>query len=56
MNLDLSDQEATVLREVLDRHVSDMYAEISHTDNPTFRTGLREQRELLRAIRAKLAG
>lgn len=55
MNLDLSEQEATVLCEVLDRHVSDMYAEISHTDNPTFRSGLREQRDLLRSIRAKLA-
>jgi hypothetical protein len=55
MKVDLNDKEATVLREVLERHVSDMYAEISHTDNPAFRSGLREQRDVLRAIRDKLA-
>jgi hypothetical protein len=31
-----------------------MYAEISHTDNPSFRSGLREQREVLRGVLSKL--
>ena len=54
MKVDLNDREATVLREVLERHVSDMYAEISHTDNPAFRADLRAERELLRAVLARL--
>jgi hypothetical protein len=54
MQLDLSGVELDALRHVLDRHLSDMYAEISHTDNPAFRAELREERAVLRAIREKL--
>lgn len=50
MQLDLSIEEADALRAVLERHVSDMYAEISHTDNPTFRAQLRDERALLRGV------
>ena len=56
MELDLSDEEAAALRELLDSHLSDMYAEISHTDNPGFRSQLRTHRELIREVRAKLDG
>ena len=56
MQLDLSDEEADALRTLLDRHVGDMYAEISHTDNPSFRAQLRDERALLQAVRAKLGG
>ena len=54
MQLDLSTDEVRALRDMLDRYVGDMYAEISHTDNPTFRAQLRGERDLLRAVLDKL--
>jgi hypothetical protein len=54
MNLDLGGEEVALLRELLDRHLGDMYAEISHTDNPTFRSRLRAERDLLKGIRERL--
>lgn len=55
MKVELNQEEATALRELLDRHVGDMYAEISHTDNPSYRASLRGERDVLRAIRDKLS-
>ena len=54
MQLELTTDETTVLRELLDTHLGDMSAEISHTDNPAFRAQLRKRRDALTAIRAKL--
>jgi hypothetical protein len=54
MILELTHDEEQALRALLDRDLSNMYAEISHTDNPTFRAGLREERALLRAVRERL--
>lgn len=54
MRVNLTNGEVLVLRGLLDRHLGDMSAEISHTDNPTFRARLREEREALRAVRTKL--
>ena len=54
MILELTRDEADELRALLDRNLSNLYAEISHTDNPAFRAGLREQRALLRAVRERL--
>ena len=54
MRVNLTSDEVLVLRGLLDRHLGDMSAEISHTDNPTFRAHLRDEREALRAVRAKL--
>jgi hypothetical protein len=54
MNVDLTQDEASALRSLLDRDLGEMYAEISHTDNPAFRARLRSERELLRAVRARL--
>lgn len=56
MQLELTTDEATALRELLDRHLGDMSAEISHTDNPAFRVHLRARRDALAAVRAKLGG
>ena len=56
MMLELTHDEAEALGSLLDRDLSDMYAEISHTDNPAFRARLREERALLRAIRDRLSG
>ena len=55
MQLDLTDEEVAALRSVLDRHIKDMYGEISHTDNPAFRAGLREERAVLQALQQKLS-
>ena len=55
MTLELTAAEAVTLYAVLDRQVSAMYAEISHTDNPAFRRGLREERDLLRGIKEQLS-
>lgn len=54
MQLDLTHEEADALRALLTHRISDMYAEISHTDNPAFRAQLRDQRSLLQAVRDKL--
>jgi hypothetical protein len=53
-HLELTDEEASALRALLDHHLVDMYSEISHTDNPAFRARLRDERSLLRAVRDRL--
>jgi hypothetical protein len=55
MTLDLSDDEASDLTDLLDSAISDLSPEIADTDNPAYRKMLREKRERLRAIRGKLA-
>ena len=54
MILELTPEEEEALRALLDRDLSNMYAEIAHTDNPSYRAGLREERALLRAVRERL--
>ena len=56
MNLELSLEEAALLREFLDQRLGDMSAEISHTDNPAFRRELKARRDHMRAVRDRLAG
>ena len=56
MQLDLTDDEAVALRELLDQHLSSMHSEISHTDNPEFRAQLNSRRDVLRGLRARLGG
>ncbi len=36
MRLELTDEEATVLRELLETYLGGFYLEISHTDNPGY--------------------
>lgn len=55
MTIELTNAESTALRELLERHLGDMLAEIAHTDSPTFRSRLREEREQLRSVREKLS-
>lgn len=55
MNVELSMDEASVLREILEHHLGDMSAEISHTDNPEFRSLLRERRDHMKSVRDKLS-
>ena len=54
MSLDLDETEATALLEVVDSAIADLSPEIADTDNAEYRSMLRQRRELLRSIQAKL--
>ena len=54
MTFDLSADEARELADLLDSAISDLSPEIADTDNPSYRTMLRERRDRLRTIRGKL--
>jgi len=55
MELTLTDTEATELRDLLDGSLGDLSSEIADTDNPSYRLGLKERREVLRGVRDRLA-
>jgi hypothetical protein len=55
MNVEISEAQATVLRELLDSRIGSLSSEIRHTDNPTYRQGLREQRDHLRSLLLSIA-
>ncbi len=50
MILELSDPLVEELRATLEAVVSDMSTEITATDNPAYRQGLRDRRDKLREI------
>ena len=56
MQLDLSNGNAELLREVLDSVVRDLSPEIADTDNPAYRRELKERRDRLRAMLDVLGG
>jgi hypothetical protein len=56
MELNLTEEEADELRVLLDQAIRDLSPEIAGTDNPTYRSGLRERRERLRHVRGRLGG
>ena len=56
MDLHLSTTEASALAELLDGTIGDLSPEIAATDNPEYRAMLRDRRESLQTIRAKLNG
>jgi hypothetical protein len=56
MYIDLSDQQADVLRTVLDTTLRDLSYEIASADLPTYRQMLRGQREALRPVLDALGG
>jgi hypothetical protein len=57
MRLELTDDEAEVLRDLLSRVLGDLSMEISHTDNPSYRQLVRSHRDALRRLHdALLAG
>jgi hypothetical protein len=56
MQVELSDDEVELLREVLDTTVADLSPEIADTDNPFYRRGLVGRRDHIRAILDKLGG
>jgi hypothetical protein len=56
MELRLDDDQADLLREVLDLTLRDLSYEISDTDNPEYKRGLRDRRDSLRSVRELLGG
>ena len=56
MQLDLSDGDAELLREVMDSVVRDLSPEIADTDNPAYRRELKERRDRLRGVLDVLGG
>ena len=55
MELTLTEDEATELRDLLDGSLRDLSSEIADTDNPGYRVGLKTRRVHLQAVRAQLA-
>lgn len=54
MRLEVTDEEAHLLREVLRSYLTDLRGEIVDTDNPEFKRQLKHERELLDAIAVRL--
>ena len=54
MELELTDEEIRLLRDVLTNHISDLRSEITHTERYTLRQELKHDEELLRAMVARL--
>jgi hypothetical protein len=56
MQLELSNEDAQLLREVLDLVVRDLSPEIAHTDNAQYRRALIDRRGHIAAILDSLGG
>jgi hypothetical protein len=54
MQLDLSDDDVELLREVLDSTLDRLTSEIGHTDSRVYRQNLKDRRERLRGLVAVL--
>ncbi len=54
MQIELTDEDAVMLRDVLSSYLGDLSMEIRHTDNPRFRRELAHRRAILTQIRAGL--
>ena len=55
MDLSLTKEEAEVLHEALEGYLSDLSMEIADTENMDFREKLKRRREVLQALRNRLA-
>jgi hypothetical protein len=56
VQLDLTEEETQLLRELLDSVVRDLSPEIADTDNPDYRRSLIDRRNHLRATLGKVGG
>jgi hypothetical protein len=54
MQIEITEEQARVLLDVLDTWLGDVSAEIRHTDNPGVRSGLRERRDCVRGVREQI--
>jgi hypothetical protein len=50
LDLDLTEAEQAILRELLDSEISDLQEEIAHTDRLEFRDALKERRRVLQKV------
>jgi len=50
MQIELSHDEVQALGTALESYLSDLAAEISHTDSAEFRDGLKRERDLLQRV------
>jgi len=56
MLIELTEAQRAELRELLRSALSDLSSEIADTDNPTYRSGLRDRRATLESVLAVLDG
>lgn len=56
MDVVLDEVQVVTLQELLEVRLGNLSSEIRHTDSPSVRQELREEREVLRAVRDKLRG
>jgi hypothetical protein len=54
--IDLTEEERLVLADVLQRSLSDLHTEISHTDSGDFRDALKARRAVVEKVLASIAG
>jgi len=54
MHVELTDRQATDLRDLLHETLGDLSSEIAATDNPGYREGLRTKRESLESVFSQL--
>jgi hypothetical protein len=50
MRLELDDETTALLTRILTTYIADLRMEIADTDSPTFKAGLRREKEILSAL------
>lgn len=55
MKLELNQEEKEYLEKVLNHYLGELSGEISQTDNATFRSGLKHEKEVLALLIKKLS-
>ena len=56
MNLDLTQEDVAILRDVIRSYLSDLHDEIVHTENFEFREGLQARQRRLQDLLDRLGG
>ena len=56
MNLDLTQEDVAILRDVIRSYLSELHDEIVHTENFEFREGLQERQRRLQELLDRLGG
>ena len=56
MNLDLTQEDVAILRDVIRSYLSELHDEIVHTENYEFREGLQERQRRLNELLERLGG
>ena len=56
VNLDLTQEDVAILRDVIRTYLSDLHDEIAHTENYEFREGLQARQQRLTELLDRLGG